>query len=524
VLRASEGPRLPAPGGDEGATFLRARVTGFALWTGLFMTVFGVANAFLAEPREGLHALGLAFARRDPSLLVGPFLIVVSRLADRLSLSRPMIRALDAALSVVASAGVDTSLLARPVTDHLELSLTLAAMTALLIRAAIVPSSGRWTALVGALATAPLVVTTHAAYAAVASADDVWRITVGVMEWSAIAVAASALVSRRLYAMERRIHAAERYGQYALEAKIGEGGMGEVFRARHALLQRPTALKLLPRARAGVEAIARFEREVQMTSRLTHPSTIQIYDFGRAEDGTFYYAMELIDGVTLDELVTESGAQPAGRVARILADVCGSLAEAHAAGLVHRDVKPQNVMLCARGGAWDVVKVLDFGLVKVVSERDASAGRAVAGTPAYMAPEALQHPDRLGPASDLYAVGALGYFLLTGAPVFAGETAFELFGQHLHAAPVSPSERAGRPIPAALERIVLACLAKSPDARPASANALRALLDETGLAADWKDETAAAWWSARGAAPSSRARVEAGRIDHGPRALRVTRG
>ena len=226
--------------------------------------------------------------------------------------------------------------------------------------------------------------------------------------------------------------------------------MGEVFRARHALLKRATALKLLPRARAGAEAIARFEREVQVTSRLTHPNTIHIYDFGYAEDGTFYYAMELIDGMTLDALVRECGAQPPGRVAKILAAVCASLAEAHAAGLVHRDIKPQNVMLCARGGLHDVVKVLDFGLVKALGEVGSAGSRprTMSGTPAYMAPEAFEHPEQLGPTGDLYAVGALGYFLLTGAHVFSGASTFELYGQHLYATPMAPSERAGRPIPA----------------------------------------------------------------------------
>jgi serine/threonine-protein kinase len=354
-----------------------------------------------------------------------------------------------------------------------------------------------------------------------------WRSAISAAQWAAVAVGASAMLSNRLYAMQRRVDAAERFGQYALEEKIGEGGMGVVYRARHALLRRPTALKLLPRSRAGAQAIARFEQEVQMTSRLTHPCTIQIYDYGRAEDGTFYYAMELIEGLTLDELVREEGAQPAGRVARILADVCGSLAEAHGAGLIHRDIKPQNVMLCARAGSYDVVKVLDFGLVKSVSDvpREGDGSHAVAGTPAYMAPEAFEHPESVGPASDLYAVGALGYFLLTGAPVFPGETPFELFGQHLHAWPVPPSERAGRSIPPALERLVLACLAKSPEERPESAEALRALLAQMERTDDWSDEDAAEWWKGRPFAPRPpKAEGYATTVQAAPpRTLRITR-
>jgi serine/threonine-protein kinase len=308
--------------------------------------------------------------------------------------------------------------------------------------------------------------------------------------------------------MQRQVDAAERFGQYILERKIGEGGMGEVFRARHALLRRPTALKLLPRARAGEQAIARFEREVQMTSRLTQPSTIQIYDFGRAEDGTFYYAMELVDGLTLEELVMRDGVQPAGRVARILADVCASLAEAHEIGLIHRDIKPQNVMLCARGGAYDVVKVLDFGLVKNIDEvlEEVTLPRALAGTPAYVAPEAIAHPERFGASSDLYAVGALGYLLLAGGPVFAGPAPFELLGQHLYSAPLPPSQRTGRPGSPALERLVLACLAKNPADRPESARALRAaLLAQTDVLAAWSDADAARWWRDYEADTASRA-------------------
>lgn len=505
------------PEADDALDFFRSRVARLARMFGLFTIAFLVTSPLLDARREGLRAFPHALEPGSVvSLAIGMLLVLAGSVAGRVRLGRRAVEALDAALTFVACVGFDVALFSADLATHTELMLALISTNMLLGRAAIVPSSGWRTAFVGAVAVVPFVGATYLAYSLRAGEGLAWSAAASAAQWGAIAVAGSTFMSRRLYAMQRRIDAAERFGQYTLEQKIGAGGMGEVFRARHALLRRPTALKLLPRSRAGAEAIARFEREVQMTSQLTHPNTIQIYDFGRAADGTFYYAMELIDGMTLEELVTREGAQPPGRVAKILADVCASLAEAHDVGVVHRDIKPQNVMLCARGGSHDVVKVLDFGLVNAVSHETSNpvaASRAVAGTPAYLAPEAILHPERLNAASDLYAVGALGYFLLTGAPVFAGAGALELFGQHLYTAPVPPSQHAGRELPASLERLILACLAKSPDERPATAHALRAaLLADRQLVATWSDADAAGWWrthasSSRGSLPAKSDRL-----------------
>ncbi|MCA9607347.1 MAG: serine/threonine protein kinase, partial [Myxococcales bacterium] len=241
----------------------------------------------------------------------------------------------------------------------------------------------------------------------------------------------------------------------------------------------------------------RFAREVKLTSRLTHPNTIAIYDFGRTPEGVFYYAMEYLPGITLEDLVAHVGALEPSRVIHLLRQAAGSLAEAHEAGLIHRDVKPANLMLCRRGGLHDVVKVLDFGLVKesTASESGLTQRGTILGTPHYMAPEAITSPDRVDARSDLYAVGAVGYYLLTGAHVFEGKSLVALAAQHLDAKPVPPSERLGAPLPEVLEEVILRCLEKDPALRPQSATELRELLEvEQGLP-PWRDEDAARWWT-----------------------------
>lgn len=320
-----------------------------------------------------------------------------------------------------------------------------------------------------------------------------------------IAVAAAGILVLRRRKAAAALH--NQLGQYTLIEKIGEGGMGVVYKANHALLRRPAAVKLLCAERAGEQELRRFEREVQLTSMLTHPNTISIYDFGRTAEGTFYYAMEYVDGFDLQTLVERDGPQPAARVAHILAQLAGALHEAHAAGLVHRDVKPANVMLCRRGGTSDVVKVLDFGLIKQVGatgEGTLSDVHHIVGTPLYLSPEALIAPERVGAHSDLYALGAVGYFLLTGEPPFAGRTLLEVCGQHLHAEPMPPSERLAAPVPRELEQLILACLAKSPEDRPASAAALQSTL--TALAGGWTEPRASEWWAVHG----SELRLESG--------------
>ncbi len=305
------------------------------------------------------------------------------------------------------------------------------------------------------------------------------------------------LAERYVAALEGRVKEALRLGQYTLTEKIGEGGMGAVYRARHALLRRPTAVKLLPLDQLDEISVERFEREVQLTSELTHPNTIAIYDYGRSPGGMFYYVMEYLDGIDLESLVAEEGPLPPGRVVQVLMQVCEALDEAHDHGLVHRDVKPANIILCMRGNRPDVAKVLDFGLVKELDGDDGvtlANVNVVAGTPAYLAPEALTASEPVGPWSDLYSLGAVGYYLLTGTVVFEG-TAAEMCAHHIHTVPDRPSSRMGEALPAELEDLILKCLAKKPAERPASARALRDAFAELTLKDEWNESQALAWWT-----------------------------
>lgn len=315
-----------------------------------------------------------------------------------------------------------------------------------------------------------------------------------------LAVAGSFLAMRRAADLRKRAEHAERraeqFGQYRIEAKVGEGGMGSVYLARHALLRRKAAIKLLRPELVDAEALARFEREAQITSALTHPNTVAIYDYGRTQEGTFYYAMEYLEGLDLQRLVTRFGALPQARVLHFLRQICGSLAEAHAAGIVHRDIKPANLLACTRGGVTDTLKVLDFGIVHLGAIDD-GAEPIVLGTPEYMAPELFESATRASAQSDLYSVGVVAYYLLTGAPPFSGGGTTELGLAHLTQTPSAPSEVLGIACDPTLEAAVLACLKKHPRARPSSAASLRALLDRSVLANTWAQADAEAWWAER---------------------------
>ncbi len=293
---------------------------------------------------------------------------------------------------------------------------------------------------------------------------------------------------------------AQQLGQYRLEQRLGAGAMGVVYKAKHAMLRRPTAVKMVEPDKVTPEALAAFEREVQITSQLCHPNTVAIFDYGHTPEGLFYYAMEYLDGISLQELVDQYGPQPVGRVVDLLQQICGSLYEAHTMGLVHRDIKPANVMLNRRGADPDVVKVLDFGLVK---EIDSDGQRGMAGTPLYMSPEAIQQPGTVDPRSDLYAVGAVGYFLLTGRVVFEANDMQQLLHMHLEDTPVAPSLIRGERLPEELEDALLACLDKSRAKRPQTARELSLRLDKVVVEDGWNVERADLWWNQheRGTAP-----------------------
>jgi eukaryotic-like serine/threonine-protein kinase len=301
-----------------------------------------------------------------------------------------------------------------------------------------------------------------------------------------------------LNGLRAELHDARKFGQYRLLKRIGAGGMGEVYLAEHQLLKRPCALKLIrPEAGANPVALARFEREVRSAARLSHPNSIEIYDYGHAEDGTFYYVMEFLPGMSLEDLVRKAGPLPPGRVIYLLRQACAGLAEAHGIGLVHRDLKPANIFVSRRGGESDVAKVLDFGLVKLTREPGAAALTAdltVSGTPSYMAPEQATASRDLDARADVYAMGAVAYFALTGRPPFSGESAFAIMMAHARDAVIPPSEI--RPeIPADLEKVVLTALAKKPDDRYPEARSMARALAACEAAKSWDADQADLWWA-----------------------------
>lgn len=305
------------------------------------------------------------------------------------------------------------------------------------------------------------------------------------------------IVSRLNRTARKAALEAKQLGQYELEEKIEEGGMGVVYKACHSMLRRPTAVKLLDIDKTTDAAIARFEREVRLTSQLNHPNTIAVYDYGRTPEGIFYYAMEYLDGFPLDALVKKHGPLPEGRVIHILEQLCGSLIEAHGVGLIHRDVKPANIIINARGGMFDVVKLLDFGLVKAVDAHKGASltvAGSITGTPLYVSPEGIEHPDDVDARSDLYAVGAVGYFLLTGQPLFEGQSVVEICMHQVQTAPVPLSERLGSAISADLENVILKCLEKQPSERPQNAMELLMALTACRSAGCWTTEDAQRWW------------------------------
>lgn len=288
-------------------------------------------------------------------------------------------------------------------------------------------------------------------------------------------------------------------GRYRLVRQLGTGAMGEVYLAEHVLLRRPCAVKIIRPDRAdGEKLVARFTREVQATAALTHPNTVEIYDYGRAKDGTFYYAMEYLPGLNLDEMVEKYGPLPPARVVYLLRQVCGALHEAHQAGLIHRDIKPANILVCSRGGVHDIVKLLDFGLVRTVQanpgEGKLTQDGAIAGTPEYMSPEQAQGQLQLDGRSDIYSVGVVAYFLLTGRPPFERPNVLQMLFAHVHD-PVPPLGNGNGAVPAELERVVMRCLAKGREERFQAVRDVEGALAGLPEAGEWGVEAAAEWWS-----------------------------
>jgi serine/threonine-protein kinase len=309
----------------------------------------------------------------------------------------------------------------------------------------------------------------------------------------------NAMLNQLEHRRKQFVSVGRQFGNYVLEEKLKESSMGAIFKAQHIRMRRPAAVKILRAERTNSDSISQFEKEVQLTSRLCHPNTVSIFDFGHTPDDLFFYAMELIDGLTLSDLIKRDGRLPDGRVISILQQTCRSLAEAHQLELIHRDIKPENIMLSVRAGVPDHVTVLDFGLVTTsgsVTESTRDTRRGVVGTPLYISPEAAQGREKICTRSDLYSIAAVGYSLLTGSPVFTGQSVLDVLQHHARSTPIPPSERCDAAISTELERLLMRCLQKNPADRPASAEALCEALAACVPCVPWTNDDAAQWWKA----------------------------
>ncbi len=303
-----------------------------------------------------------------------------------------------------------------------------------------------------------------------------------------------------IYTVRREAFEARQLGQYRLKNKLGSGGMGEVYEAEHQLLKRPCAVKLIRPDKADDKTVlARFEREVRATAALTHWNVIAIYDYGRSDDGTFYYVMELLPGMSLEHLVRQCRMLPADRAIHFLHQACAALTEAHAKGLFHRDIKPANIFATERGGVYDVVKVLDFGLVREtltqLGEANLTQAGTFSGSPLYMCPEQAASYDKLDARSDIYSLGTVAYHLVTGTPPFSGQSAWEIIVAHSRD-PVRPPSKV-RDVPADLEQVIMKCLEKKPEDRYQSAQELADALAGCEAFGKWTPQRAKKWWESR---------------------------
>jgi eukaryotic-like serine/threonine-protein kinase len=499
-VRGTEAAGLAASGPAGAREFFAERLA-------LFARIACLASSGFLVMRVVLNAVAERSTRGAPlekfpifHLLATAILGLVWIAARTHSLTDRGLRRLDAAGTIAAASAYAVMALTMPLSWRPDQLVLLILNAVLLGRAALVPSEPRRTAWISAVSIAPIPFVAYLLFRQGTLGDLVpGAVVTQATLWATFIALLATMISNVTFHLRRSAARARRLGQYRLLEKIGQGGMGVVYRAEHEMLRRPTAIKLLPPQAAGEESLRRFEREAQLTARLANPHTVSIFDFGRTPEGAFYYVMEYLDGIDLERLVREIGPLPPGRVVHILRQVCEALAEAHGVGLVHRDIKPANILVSDRGGVADFAKVVDFGLVKDVARSDGAPltqEDVVAGTPQYLAPEAIRGGGSSDPRSDLYALGAVAYFLLTGTPLFFGNP-MQVIHSHLQAVPEPPSARLGRPLPRKLERVVLDCLEKDPNDRPESAVALIARLDACDDVEPWSSEEARTWWKRR---------------------------
>jgi len=486
-------------------------LVSFAFYLFLLASMVLVGGAPFLAVVEGPVAMGHLAASSTMGLLW--------LLATHARLSRRGLGALDGIGFVVAPGFLSI----MTVNDEGQILQVLLALTVtVMIRAILVPSRPGRTMLLTAAAFLPTVIVCIARHHPTAllpgftPSYQKQYMTLNTVLWSVLGITLATITSRVTYGLRRQVAEANELGQYVLEEKIGGGGMGEVWRARHRLLIRPAAIKLIrPQMSGDPELLLRrFEREARATAALRSPHTVQLYDFGATEDGRLYYVMELLDGLDLDTLVRQYGPLPAERVVHILRQVCSSLQDAHVNGLVHRDIKPANVVVSRAGTTFDFAKVLDFGLVKLDSAGSdgddavklTNEGSA-SGTPAFMAPEVVLGVADTDHRVDLYALGCVAYWLLTGKLVFAGKSVVEVMFHHAHTPPVRPTTRSELPIPASLDALVMECLEKDPAHRPASAEAVSTRLHALSLDSPWTAERAERWWEIHRPIPADARRL-----------------
>jgi serine/threonine-protein kinase len=512
---------LIVPAGSDtlgGSPFVQARLA--LLGKTVFLLAFGfliVINAALLLG-GGLAVLPALLNQTNLFHLLAVSVMATLWVVARLRpWSLRTLGALDAGSLVLAGSGL-AGMAAQP--DERQLMAGLFALSVtMMARAVLIPSTARRTFVLSWTAAAPLLAVAlvfHASAIPGFSHEFLKLVaTLNALLWMIISTTLATVTSATIYGLRQQVKAASEIGPYTLEERIGRGGMGEVWRARHRMLIRPAAVKLVNVRELGSGSdrgselrLRRFEREARATANLKSPHTVELYDFGVTDDGTLYYVMELLDGMDLETLVASHGPVPAERVIHLLLQVCASLDDAHGNGVVHRDIKPANIVVSRLGSEWDFVKVLDFGLVKLESARKTeesvklTAENNVSGTPAFLAPEIV-----LGEASDhrvdLYSLGCVAYWLVTGKLVFEGPGTVRVMSDHIHTVPPPPSSRTELPIPPALEALILECLQKDPEKRPASASVVRSRLREIAVETPWTRKRAEEWWSVHAPGRSS---------------------
>jgi serine/threonine-protein kinase len=522
-----------------GSGFLRERLA--LVGKTLFLVSFGFYCFLLASMVFIGHASFMAVVRGPISwghLCASSTMGLVWLLTSRPKISLSMLGALDAFSIIVGG----TFLAFMTISDQGQVLQALLAITVtVMIRAILVPSTPGRTMLLTALAFSPIVIMNILRHhptdlmPGFSPSYQKLHMTLNTILWSVLGTTLATVTSRVTYGLRQQVAEVSELGQYVLEERIGMGGMGEVWRARHRLLIRPAAVKLIRPQKLAAEfgdpelLMRRFEREARSTAALRSPHTVQLYDFGATDEGTLYYVMELLDGFDLDTLVRQHGPLPAERVIHILRQVCSSLADAHGNGLVHRDIKPANIVVSRVGTRFDFVKVLDFGLVKLESERridkDAvkltSAG-TTSGTPSFMAPEVVTGAET-DHRVDLYALGCVAYWLLSGKLVFEGSNVMQMLIDHAKTPPTRPSLRTETTIPPPLEDLVMECLEKDPNSRPSSAEVIGARLKEIPVA-EWSADRAKQWWSMHRPTPREVRSAADILLSHEARQLRVGRG